>query len=162
MEINLLPWREQKRRYEEQMLRRLVVLGVMLGLVIVLVSHVALSMKIQRQAMKLAGLRSLTSDPAAKNDSANETFQLTIDALLDAAAQTVPAGLCLLRIARDHDNVRLEGAAWSAQSVMAGLKILNDAHGNLLLQELKHDALHDQFQFVLQQPSLPEVDEDEL
>jgi Tfp pilus assembly protein PilN len=160
MEINLLPWREQKAERAQRQMRIAAVTGGIAGFAIVMILHLVLGKRINDEARHIEQLESAwsssheTSAPLPNDNAvASDLSGNAAAALLAAAAKSTINGICYQRIARDTDGLVLSGLARYPQSVFSALASVTaePAAAALKFGELKHLAEQDHYQFVLRE-----------
>ena|SRR3990167_355762 len=158
VEINLLPWREQRRQYEQKVMRLIIGGSLLLMLMVIIGMHVILSMQIKRKEWRVQQLQTAMDslpDSVVTNQNnqiiAEQLSGIALVKLLNDAARAVDSGVCYQRITH-HDNLfELEGRALSMQSMTSGLQVLGQSpfFSTLRLRDLKKNAAQDDLQFVM-------------
>jgi Tfp pilus assembly protein PilN len=161
VEINLLPWREQKLQYERSLMQRYIVAGFVVACMVLLCLHVLLNMRNQRDWQRLQGMEAAlpvadASPPGqhtVDTDVAARFFSgAKIAAILDAAGSATNNGICFQRIAYNGSGLQFTGQALMLQSLASGLRMLDTSHlfTSVQFTEMKQGAVHHDFQFVMQ------------
>jgi hypothetical protein len=142
VEINLLPWRDEKIKHERKMMRVCILSGTMLAFLILSIAHFYLSNLLVVQAHRVQLMQSALLVYTAKNNPpASEGLKkeggvddeivspLVLLTLLNAATASTVYGICYSSLIRDGKDVKFSGRAWSLPGVA------------LALQHFKKDAL---------------------
>lgn len=124
VELNLIPWRQQKQEYDKKRQRLCVMLGVLIALCLWMALHAWLQSQIDysREHLKILQLE-LTRMNAKQNKNTPAVHKgLTphdLIKLLSVLAARQESGVCLHHVAFDSHDFILDGHAWSTISLLA-------------------------------------------
>lgn len=155
VEINLISWRAEKHAYEEKILRQIIAGSVAAAMIIMITAHIILKAAVRQDQQRLHHFTEIlptVADSHAKINIITYSTTAELAALLDAAAKTIGSGVCYQRIAKEDGGWVIEGRALTSQSMLSGLMSLEKMplSAGMTLRELKKDASHDVYQFVIQ------------
>lgn len=158
VEINLISWRAEKQAYEEKVTRQIIAASAATAMIIMMTTHIILKAAVRHDEKRLQHFSAAVPQLADVNQNvsiAEYSTAAQLSALLDAAAKTIGSGVCYQRIAKHDDGWTIEGRALTAQSMLSGLMSLEKipSSDGMELRELKKDASHDHYQFVIQMRS---------
>ena len=162
VEINLLPWREQKHQYERKIMRHFFLGGLLTALLILAISHYFLNEKINRESQRVEIMKTALQVYAPDGLSAQQKNSLENDGidtyvmtpaavmqLLEAATLTTGRGICFKSISREGRAIKLSGEAWSLAALTSSLDGFGkkNVFESIKIDEVKR--LNDVFQFKL-------------
>jgi Tfp pilus assembly protein PilN len=163
VEINLLPWREQKLQYERSMMQRYIVAGLAIACMMLLCLHVLFSVRNHRDWQRLQSMGAALPVVADVSQADRQTMDnaggaveffsgTKVAAILDAAGKSTNNGICFQRIAYNESGLQLTGQAFMLQSLASGLRMLEASHlfTSVQFSEMKQETVHHDFQFVMQ------------
>tara|TARA_R110000868_G_scaffold409329_1_gene694623 strand:- start:427 stop:921 length:495 start_codon:yes stop_codon:yes gene_type:complete len=158
VELNLLNWRQKKNDYERQMIRRFVMLGVLVAVMMLGGVHALLNYVMYQRSQQVSILRSSLPRaeqhderlPIAKNTQLFVS-PLKLIAWLEVASLSSRYGVCYQRLLREDSQLTFEGKGWSLASVRAGFNHLeaSTVFNTLKLSEIKKHAVDERLQFLL-------------
>lgn len=153
VELNLLPWREQRLRYEQQKKRLYLVLGALFGCVVWLSAHYILMQKTDKVRYQVQQLHSnlpQQTQHVLPPESAILRPQQLLD-LFKQATQLVELGICYRSMQYAKQNLQLSGEAWSVSAIMASMKKLKAPPGFSVygIKQLGQGQHYPALQFVM-------------
>jgi len=160
--LNLLPWREHKKKQQKHRFFKILTAVFIVGLLVVLSMHLFFNQKIQQQESINRYLQSEVSgldlqiaqikDIKAREDDMTKRLQLIykleasrplIVNVFDSLGKIIPQAIYISSIKREGDNITLEGSSESNTGV-SELMINAEASpwvSNVKLQQIKTDKI---------------------
>jgi hypothetical protein len=154
VELNLWMPREKKLKYENDIVRRYMLVGILISVLLIACGHVWLQTINQGQLQIVNTLRhSLPSENSGvKNNLGDGYFSAeSVLQLLQLAANSQTQGLCYSQILRDMTQVNWQGNAWTAAGISGALKqfSLSGLFAEIHLLDIKQQAQQDWLHFTL-------------
>ena len=156
--INLLPWRDAKHRYEQKMLRRIFILSLLLSTMIVLFLHGYLSWRLEGiNAEQLQWHRAVIALSEQANVPAGRVSEVSLhtlagtEKLLEALAKANVRDVCFSNVKQIQRGVALTGYARSAQGLTEFLKNwpVSNLFSEIQIKQIEPSADHQTAQFQL-------------
>lgn len=158
VEINLLPWREEKQQYELRLMKRMLTVGCVVVIMFWLCVHMWMAWQVNRASQHVRELRA--SMPAAQHADMEESKDnerefvsgADIVSLLNATSRAAASGVCYQRIARENRGIIFAGNASSLQALTASKRRLQTSGvlSQVNMMDFKKDSLLNHFQFSAQ------------
>lgn len=155
VEINLLPWREEKQQYELRLMKRALTSGCVVMIILWFCIHMWMAWQVNRASQHVRQLRA--SMPAAQHVDTEETkdnerefvYGADIVSLLNASSRAAASGVCYQRIARENGGIIFAGNASSLQSLTVSQRRLqaSEVFSQVKMMDFKKDSLLNNFQF---------------
>lgn len=156
--INLLPWRDAKHRYEQSRLRRILMVALLFSILIILLLHAGLTWRLgAANAEQRQWHRAVTARSERVNVSAGRTGEISLhtltgtEKLFEALARVNARDVCFSNVKQIERGVALTGYARSAQELTEFLKNwpVSNLFSEIQVRQIELSADHQAAQFQL-------------
>ncbi|TAK76171.1 MAG: hypothetical protein EPO11_04605 [Gammaproteobacteria bacterium] len=137
--INLLPWRDHLRRYQEKSVKRIILIAISVSLSLLFAVHWTLKEMIHREQLKVLALQALQpSLPAEDSSGKFDRARFATQNLFAELAKGYDDDVCFTGITREKNSITFSGSARTAAELTDFLK---NWHATYLFAEIKIDQL---------------------